>query len=70
MDMSAEMGATPANEVIDVVCGMTVDPETARAKGLHSTYRDTDYFFCGRGCKLEFDEDPEKYLDPAHVPSM
>jgi YHS domain-containing protein len=54
----------------DPVCGMTVDIEAARAKGLTSTYRDQEYAFCGRGCKLEFDDDPERYLAPDHVPSM
>jgi YHS domain-containing protein len=58
------------SQVIDPVCGMKVDPEAARAKGLHLTYRDTDYFFCGKGCKLDFEEDPERYLDPGYVPSM
>jgi YHS domain-containing protein len=56
--------------VTDPVCGMTVDPDAARAKGLHSSYGGRDFFFCGKGCKLEFDEDPEHYLDPAYVPSM
>jgi Cu+-exporting ATPase len=55
---------------VDAVCGMTPDPETARAKGLTSTYEGTEYVFCGKGCKLEFDEDPEKYLDPKYIPSM
>lgn len=55
---------------VDPVCGMTVEPERARAKGLDSTHVGTDYFFCGKGCKLEFDEDPKRYLDPAYVPSM
>ena len=55
---------------IDPVCGMTVDPDAAHAKGLHSTYGGSDYFFCGKGCKLDFDEDPEHYLDPGYVPSM
>ena len=54
----------------DPVCGMTVDPDAARARGLTSHYDDADYFFCGRGCKLDFDEDPGKYLDPSHRPSM
>lgn len=49
---------------------MTVVPEVARPQGLYSTYKGTDYFFCGKGCKLEFDEDPERYLDPSYVPSM
>ena len=59
-----------ATQAVDPVCGMTVEPEVALAKGLHSAYEGADYFFCGKGCKLEFDEDPERYLDPAYVPSM
>jgi Cu+-exporting ATPase len=54
----------------DPVCGMTPDPVMARAKGLMSTYKGAEYVFCGRGCKLDFDEDPEKYLDPNYIPSM
>ena len=60
----------PTTSATDPVCGMSVDPVTARSKGLHSSYRDRDYFFCGKGCKLEFNEDPERYLDPSYVPSM
>jgi YHS domain-containing protein len=55
---------------LDPVCGMTVDTAGAQSKGLHSRYRDADYYFCGKGCKLEFDEDQERHLDPSHVPSM
>jgi YHS domain-containing protein len=65
--------AAPSDDtsaVVDPVCGMTVEPEAARAKGLHSSYQGRDFFFCGKGCKLEFDDDPEQYLDPAYVPSM
>jgi len=60
----------PTDAAIDPVCGMTVEPVEATAKGLHSAYRGRDYFFCGKGCKLEFDEEPEHYLDPSYVPSM
>ncbi|MBI1204966.1 MAG: cadmium-translocating P-type ATPase [Rhodopseudomonas sp.] len=43
----------------DPVCGMTVDPATAK----HSaSYKDTSYFFCCAGCKTKFEADPEKYL--------
>jgi P-type Cu+ transporter len=56
--------------VRDPVCGMSVEPGTARAKGLTSTYKGLDYFFCGKGCKLDFDENPEAYLDADYVPSM
>lgn len=55
---------------IDPVCGMTVDPSAAERAGLHSRRAERDIYFCGRGCKLEFDDDPGRYLDPAHVPSM
>lgn len=59
-----------AVSVTDPVCGMTVEPDAARARGLQSSYEGRDFFFCGKGCKLEFDDDPERYLDPSYVPSM
>lgn len=55
---------------IDPVCGMTVERSAATAKDLVSRQGDMTYFFCGRGCKLDFEEDPARYLDPNHVPSM
>ena len=58
------------DEALDPVCGMTVERTAAIAKGLTSDYRGTQYFFCGKGCKLDFDEDPERYLDPSYQPSM
>ncbi len=62
-------GASDGTQAIDPVCGMTVAPETAQAKGLHSTYRGADYWFCGKGCKLAFDEDPTRHLGPGYRPS-
>ena len=58
----------PATE--DPVCGMTVEPAAAREKGLTLTHEGTEYAFCGKGCMLEFRDDPEKYLDPNYSPSM
>lgn len=55
---------------IDPVCGMTVDRAAATAKDLHVQHEGVDHWFCGRGCKLEFGDDPAKYLDPAYIPSM
>lgn len=69
-DLVGSQSTDSSASAIDPVCGMSVDASGAREKGLHSRYRDADYFFCGRGCKLDFDEDPERYLDPSHVPSM
>jgi YHS domain-containing protein len=54
----------------DPVCGMTVDIEEARADGRIIRRADREYVFCGRGCLLEFRDDPMQYLDPAYAPSM
>ena len=54
----------------DPVCGMDVNPEVAAAQGLTSEHDGQTYHFCGRGCKLDFDEDPPKYFAPDYVPSM
>ncbi len=51
----------------DPVCGMEVDTTTSQ---LSYEYEGTTYWFCGKGCMLDFKEDPEKYLDPAYEPSM
>ena len=60
----------PQATAVDPVCGMTVQIPDATAKGLRSRHEEHDYVFCGRGCKLDFDEDPTKYLDPGYVASM
>lgn len=54
----------------DPVCGMRVDPDTARAKGLALTHEGREFVFCGKGCLLEFRDDPKPYLDPKHLPMM
>lgn len=55
---------------MDPVCSMAVEPRTATEKGLNSTHDGTDYYFCGKGCKLDFDEQPARYLSPDYTPSM
>ena len=54
----------------DPVCGMTVDVERARANGLTLEFEGREYAFCGKGCLLEFRDDPEPFLDPRHLPTM
>ena len=49
----------------DPVCGMDVETEGAK---LVFEYEGTTYYFCGKGCLLEFRDDPEKYLDPNYEP--
>jgi Cu+-exporting ATPase len=61
---------TDATTALDPVCGMTVDIAEARKKGLEVNHDGTDYYFCGKGCKLDFEEDPDRYLDPSYHPSM
>jgi YHS domain-containing protein len=54
----------------DPVCGMTVDPTDARRKGLTLTHDGTEYGFCGKGCLLEFRDDPDRFLAADYTPSM
>ena len=50
----------PSVAVKDPVCGMTVDPATARDK---YTYAGKTYYFCCAGCFGKFKANPEKYLN-------
>lgn len=63
-----EHRTVPATE--DPVCGMKVDAAQARAKGLALTHDGREYVFCGKGCLLEFRDDPKTYLAPDYAPSM
>jgi len=46
----------------DVVCGMQVDPSGTVAT---FDYNGRTYYFCGKGCRDRFAEDPEVFLRPA-----
>ena len=50
------------HRVKDPVCGMSVDPHTAKHKAEHNGH---PYYFCSAGCRTKFLADPERYLDPA-----
>lgn len=45
---------------IDPVCGMEVD--TTSPPGGSYEHGGITYYFCGRGCRLEFEEAPTGYL--------
>jgi Cu+-exporting ATPase len=45
----------------DPVCGMSVDPQTARHR---FAYKGRDYFFCSGRCAARFEAEPEKFLKP------
>ncbi len=44
----------------DPVCGMQVD--TKNPPGGTHEHEGTTYYFCGKGCRLEFEEDAAGYL--------
>ncbi|WBT37954.1 heavy metal translocating P-type ATPase [Hyphomicrobium sp. DMF-1] len=50
--------AKSANTV-DPVCGMDVDPHTAKHR---SSLHGHPYLFCSAGCRTKFDNDPSRYL--------
>jgi P-type Cu+ transporter len=50
---------TAANQAIDPVCGMTVDPSAAPASYVHEG---KTYYFCCAHCREKFKTDPARYL--------
>jgi Cu+-exporting ATPase len=48
-----------AHDAIDPVCGMHVDPHTAKHR---AEYHGHPYYFCSAGCRTRFAADPQKYL--------
>ena len=54
----AKAAAAPAT-VRDPVCGMSVDPATAKHSAEHAG---TSYYFCSAGCRQKFAADPDRYL--------
>ncbi|WP_109125671.1 heavy metal translocating P-type ATPase [Dyella sp. C11] len=51
-----------ASAVKDPVCGMTVDPATAKHTAQHEGQ---SFYFCAARCKEKFLADPMRYLSPA-----
>ena len=45
---------------VDPVCGMSVNPETAKIK---SFIEGQNYYFCAEGCRIAFEANPEKYIE-------
>jgi YHS domain-containing protein len=57
----------PASGSIDPVCGMAIDPASARHAANHDGQT---YAFCAPGCRKAFLAEPARYLSPAYTPSM
>jgi Cu+-exporting ATPase len=51
---------TTATPVKDPVCGMRVDPQTARRTSEHEG---RTYYFCSPACKKAFDAEPRRHLE-------
>lgn len=62
-ETAEHIGTTPSptapTAVKDPVCGMMVDPATAKHK---ATYHGATYYFCSDGCRSKFMADPVKYV--------
>jgi Cu+-exporting ATPase len=61
MPAGAKPVAAPAGTAKDPVCGMSVDPATAKAKVEHGGLT---FYFCCAHCAERFRADPAKYLAP------
>jgi Cu+-exporting ATPase len=62
-------GDTPSkvqSQTHDPVCGMLVDPVTAKNRAEHDGQT---YYFCCGGCKAKFLADPTQYLNPDAQPA-
>src|ERR1700761_1008846 len=55
----------PAGTSRDPVCGMTVDPATAKH---HAEQAGQDFYFCSAGCRGKFVANPGNYLVPPPAP--
>src|SRR4051812_43038691 len=65
-------GDETTQKTIDPVCGMTVDPERARAAQPPKVaeHAGKTYFFCSNGCVAKFKAEPEKYLNKNAAPDL
>ena len=67
MQQHNELGSSGAKSqvVIDPVCGMTVDPNSAAAS---YEYEGKAYYFCSTHCVKKFQDDPERFLNKPASP--
>jgi P-type Cu+ transporter len=50
----------------DPVCGMQVDTDNAQFTAEHEG---TTYYFCSRGCMLDFQDEPQRFLADDYKPA-
>jgi len=59
--MATAHETVPAQQVVDPVCEMTIDP--ADAVG-HAEYEGKTYYFCSDSCRTQFRADPAQFAKP------
>ncbi len=65
--MNQDQQATSVSKTArDPVCGMAVDPATAKHRAEHAG---SSFFFCCAGCKAKFLANPDRYLNPGSEPA-
>ncbi len=63
--METPEASTATGSVRDPVCGMDVDPASAKHRASHGGEQ---FYFCSAGCKAKFEADPERYLGARPAP--
>lgn len=61
------MQAERPTQLIDPVCGMTVDVARAEEAGLLLEHEGRTFAFCRSGCRAAFVDDPDEYTARAEV---
>jgi YHS domain-containing protein len=51
---------------MDPVCGMEVETQGAQWTAEHDG---KTYYFCSKGCMLDFKDDPQQFLDSSYTPA-
>jgi len=63
----ADVPPAPSAKVKDPVCGMEVDPATAKQ---HAQHAGKTYYFCCGGCLEKFRSEPVRFLEPKASPGL
>jgi Cu+-exporting ATPase len=63
---ATHQSGTPVEDVVDPVCGMTINPSDAVGR---FDYKGQTYYFCAESCLEQFQENPEHFLNPGARPA-
>jgi P-type Cu+ transporter len=61
MTAAESVSVAEGREVRDPVCGMPVEPASAKHRSEHAG---ETYYFCSGGCRTKFEAEPARYLTP------